>query len=160
MKNVQRAAEFYSRTAGRYARSRPHGIREPVLARQRDAIVELARPRSTDSVLDVGCGAGRVAAVLRPRVAWICGADASSEMLALARRWLDEGIQASLETLDLGRKFDLIVCCGVFDFVEGAAARLEANRTHPAPQGPPVVSPPAGTASGGWAAPAPPAPAA
>src|SRR2546422_4769939 len=65
MKNVQRAAEFYSRTAGRYARSRPHGIREPVLARQRDAIVELARPRSTDSVLDVGCGAGRVAAVLR-----------------------------------------------------------------------------------------------
>ena len=140
MKNVQRAADFYSRTAGRYARSRPHGIREPVLARQRDAIVELARPRSTDSVLDVGCGAGRVAAVLRPRVAWICGADASSEMLALASRWLDEGVQASLETLDLGRKFDLIVCCGVFDFVEDAAAGLEAIRRHLAPQGRAVVS--------------------
>src|SRR5207302_901762 len=95
-KNVQRAADFYSRTAGRYARNRPHGIREPVLARQRDAIVELARPRSTDSVLDVGCGAGRVAAVLRPRVAWICGADASSEMLALARR--AQGVRVRLYT--------------------------------------------------------------
>src|SRR2546428_3720614 len=98
MKNVQRAAEFYSRTAGRYARSRPHGIREPVLARQRDAIVELARPRSTDSVLDVGCGAGRVAAVLRPRLAWIFGADAASEMLSLAPRWLDEEGQAAPES--------------------------------------------------------------
>ena len=102
--------------------------------------MELARPRSTDSVLDVGCGAGRVAAVLRPRVGWICGADASSEMLALASQWLDEGIQASLETLDLGRKFDLIVCCGVFDFVEDAAAGLEAIRRHLAPQGRAVVS--------------------
>jgi len=76
-----------------------------------------------------------------PRVGWICGADASSEMLALARRWLDEGIQASLETLDLGRKFDLIVCCGVFDFVEDAAAGLEAirstSRRRAAPWSPP-----------------------
>src|SRR5207253_10869796 len=74
------------------------------------------------------------------RVGWICGADASSEMLALARQWLDEGIQASLETLDLGRKFDLIVCCGVFDFVEDAAAGLEAIRRHLAPEGRAVVS--------------------
>jgi 2-polyprenyl-3-methyl-5-hydroxy-6-metoxy-1,4-benzoquinol methylase len=140
MGKIQRAADFYSRTVGRYTKTRPHGIREPVLARQRDAIVELAHPRSTDSVLDVGCGAGRVAAVLRPRVARICGADASSEMLAVARRWLDEEIHAPLETLDLGRKFDLIVCCGVFDFLEDAPEGLRAIRRHLAPRGRAVVS--------------------
>ena len=119
---------------------RPHGIREPVLAWQRKGIVELAAPRTTDSVLDVGCGAGQIAALLRPMVASICGVDASKEMVALARRWLDEEAHASLETLHLGRRFDLIVCCGVFDFVEDPAAGLDAIRRHLAPGGRAVVS--------------------
>ena len=140
MNNLQRAVEFYARTSGRYALRRPHGIREPVLAWQRKGIVELAAPRATDSVLDVGCGAGQIAALLRPMVASICGVDASMEMVALARRWLDEEAHASLETLDLGRRFDLIVCCGVFDFVEDPAAGLDAIRRHLAPGGRAVVS--------------------
>ena len=140
MNNLQRAAEFYARTSGRYARRRPHGIREPVLARQRKGIVELAAPRPGDSVLDVGCGAGQIAALLRPMVASICGVDASKEMVALARPWLDEEAHASLETLDLGRRFDLIVCCGVFDFVDDPAGALDAIRCHLAPHGRAVVS--------------------
>ena len=140
MNNLERAVEFYARTSGRYARRRPHGIREPVLAWQRKGIVELAAPRTTDSVLDVGCGAGQIAALLRPMVASICGVDASKEMVALARRWLDEEAHASLETLHLGRRFDLIVCCGVFDFVEDPAAGLDAIRRHLAPGGRAVVS--------------------
>ena len=101
MSNLQRAIEFYARTSGRYGRLRPHGIREPVLAWQRKGIVELAAPRPTDSVLDVGCGAGQIAALLRPMVASICGVDASKEMVALARRWLDEEAHAhSLQAAD------------------------------------------------------------
>jgi SAM-dependent methyltransferase len=140
MNNLQRAAEFYARTSGRYARRRPHGIREPILARQRKSIVDLASPRPSDSVLDIGCGAGQIAALLRPKVASICGVDASSEMVALARPWLDEESHASLETLDLGRRFDLVVCCGVFDFVEDPAVGLEAIRRHLAAGGRAVVS--------------------
>jgi 2-polyprenyl-3-methyl-5-hydroxy-6-metoxy-1,4-benzoquinol methylase len=138
--NLQRAAEFYARTSGRYARRRPHGLREPILARQRKGIVELASPRRSDSVLDIGCGAGQIAALLRPHVASICGVDASSEMVALARPWLDEESHASLETLDLGRRFDLVICCGVFDFVDDPAAGLTAIRRHLAPGGRAVVS--------------------
>ena len=140
MDNLQRAAEFYARTSGRYARRRPHGLREPILARQRKGIVELASPRRSDSVLDIGCGAGQIAALLRPHVASICGVDASSEMVALARPWLDEESHASLETLDLGRRFDLVICCGVFDFVDDPAAGLTAIRRHLAPGGRAVVS--------------------
>src|SRR5439155_16587453 len=118
MNNLERAVKFYARTSGRYARRRPHGIREPVLAWQRKGIVELAAPRATDSVLDVRCGAGQIAALLRPMDATICGVDASKAMVALARRWPDEVGHTSLETVDLGRRFDLIVCCGVCDVVE------------------------------------------
>jgi SAM-dependent methyltransferase len=140
MGNVERAVEFYGRTAGRYSRRQPHGLREPMLARQRNMIIELADPRQADSVLDIGCGAGRLAALLRPRVASICGVDASSDMLALARPWIDEGVQAPLETLDLDRTFDLVICCGVLDFVDDAAAGLAAIRRHLAPLGRAVVS--------------------
>src|SRR5712691_13236761 len=89
MGNVERAAQLYARATWRYSRARPHGLRELVLARQRAAIVDLARPRATDRVLDVGCGAGKIAAMLRPRVATISGVDACAEMLAIARPWLD-----------------------------------------------------------------------
>ena len=140
MNNLQRAAEFYARPSGRYARRRPHGIREPILARQRKGIIELASPRPSDSVLDVGCGAGQIAALLRPLVASICGVDASSEMVALARPWLDAESHGSLETLDLGRQFDLVVCCGVFDFVDDPTAGLAAIRRHLAEGGRAVVS--------------------
>jgi ubiquinone/menaquinone biosynthesis C-methylase UbiE len=140
MGNVERAVEFYRRTAGRYSRRRPHGLREPVLARQREVVVELAAPRPTESVLDIGCGAGKVAALLRPRVASICGVDASSAMLALARPWLDQEVHAPVETLDLERTYDLVICCGVLDFVDDATAALDAIRRHLAPHGRAVVS--------------------
>jgi 2-polyprenyl-3-methyl-5-hydroxy-6-metoxy-1,4-benzoquinol methylase len=140
MGNVDRAIEFYGRTAARYARRRAHGLREPVLARQRNAVIELADPRPTDSVLDIGCGAGRLAALLRPRVATICGVDASTAILALALPWLDEAVQGRLETLDLGRPFDLVICCGVLDFVDDEGAAWDAIRRHVAPQGRAVIS--------------------
>jgi len=138
--NVERAVDFYGRTAGRYLYPRPHGLREPVLASQRKAVIELAAPRSTDSVLDIGCGAGRLAALLRPRVASLCGVDASRAMLALAGPWLDEQVHARLESLALDRTFDLVICCGVLDFVEDAGAGLRAIRRHLAADGRAVVS--------------------
>jgi SAM-dependent methyltransferase len=138
--NVDRAAELYRRESSRYSHARPHGLREFVLAGQRARILELARPRPTDRVLDVGCGAGQIAALLRPNVATICGIDVCTEMLSIARRWLDEVAEARLETLDLGREFDLVVCCGVLDFADDAGAALRAIRRHLAPGGRAIVA--------------------
>ena len=140
MENVERAAQLYARATSRYSRRFPHGLRELVLSAQRAAIVDLARPRATDRVLDVGCGAGRIAALLRPLVATIVGVDACPEMLGLARPWLDHVVHAQLETLELGREFDLVVCCGVLDFVADARAGLRAIRRHLAPHGRAVVA--------------------
>jgi SAM-dependent methyltransferase len=64
------------------------------------------------SVLDAGCGTGRVAVELAARGYDVVGVDNDSSMLAVARRHPLTWCEADLATLDLGRTFDLIVCAG------------------------------------------------
>jgi len=66
------------------------------------------------SVLDAGCGTGRVALELASRGLDIVGVDADPAMLEVARRkgpaitW----IEADLVDLDLGRRFEAVVLAG------------------------------------------------
>lgn len=66
------------------------------------------------TVLDAGCGMGRVAIELRNRGRKPVGVDNDTDMLVYARRrapeleWVDQ----DLATLHLGRRFDLIVMAG------------------------------------------------
>jgi SAM-dependent methyltransferase len=66
------------------------------------------------SVLDAGCGTGRVAIELDRRGVEVVAADVDASMLATARRlgphvtW----VEADLATLDLGRTFDVVVMAG------------------------------------------------
>lgn len=66
------------------------------------------------SVLDAGCGTGRVAIELARRGIDVVGVDIDPSMLAAARAnapsltW----IQGDLATLDLGRTFDVVVMAG------------------------------------------------
>lgn len=66
------------------------------------------------SVLDAGCGTGRVAIELARHGIEVVGADVDPSMLATARR-LDPGItwvESDLAELDLGRVFDVVVMAG------------------------------------------------
>ncbi len=66
------------------------------------------------SVLDAGCGTGRVAIELARRGVEVVGVDIDSSMLATARangpalEWHEH----DLTTLDLGRSFDVVVLAG------------------------------------------------
>jgi len=67
-----------------------------------------------ETVLDAGCGTGRVAIRLADRGFTCVGVDVDPIMLGVARtrapglRW----VQADLATLDLGEPFDLVVAAG------------------------------------------------
>ena len=66
------------------------------------------------SVLDAGCGTGRVGIELARHRIEVVGADVDASMLATARR-LEPGIEwveSDLTDLDLGRTFDLVVMAG------------------------------------------------
>ena len=66
------------------------------------------------SVLDAGCGTGRVAIELARRGLEVVGADADASMIATARRLAPEltWVEADLAGLELGRGFDVVVMAG------------------------------------------------
>lgn len=66
------------------------------------------------SVLDAGCGTGRVAIELARRGVDVVGVDVDPGMLATARSRAPEitWVEADLTTLDLGRTFDVVVLAG------------------------------------------------
>lgn len=87
------------------------------------------------TVLDAGCGTGRIAIELARRGVDVVGADVDPAMLATARSAAPplEWVEADLVDLDLGRTFDAVVLAGnVLIFVapgtEGAVvARCAAH---------------------------------
>ena len=73
--------------------------------------VSAMRPRS---VLDAGCGTGRVAAELARRGIEVCGVDIDPSMLDRAREKAPEleWVLGDLASVQLGRRFDVAVLAG------------------------------------------------
>jgi len=85
-----------------------------------------------NSVLDAGCGTGRVAIELANRgVATVVGADVDLSMIATARTRAPEvtWVESDLGALDLGRRFDVVVMAGNVPLFtpEGTHAALVAG---------------------------------
>ena len=68
--------------------------------------------RPAGTVLDAGCGTGRVAVELARRGYSVVGVDSDASMLAVARQHDLPWVEGDLAALDLGRTFDLVVCAG------------------------------------------------
>ncbi len=66
------------------------------------------------TVLDAGCGTGRVAIELARHGIEVVGADRDESMLAFAREHAPDitWVQSDLAELDLGRTFDVVVMAG------------------------------------------------
>lgn len=75
------------------------------------SFVSALEPRT---VLDAGCGTGRVAIELARRGIEVIGADVDGSMLATARRLAPylTWVESDLSALDLGRTFDVVVLAG------------------------------------------------
>jgi len=100
----------------------------------------LVRSLNPGSVLDAGCGSGRVAIELAHHGIEVVGVDVDASMIAEARRrapgltW----VQADLATLALGRFFDVVVMAGnvpLFCPVPDRRALVGACAAHVPPGG-------------------------
>lgn len=83
------------------------------------------------SVLDAGCGTGRVALELARRGIEVVGVDIDPSMLAVARQKAPRltWVPADLTTVDLGRSFDVVVAAGnvMIFLAPGTEGRVVAN---------------------------------
>lgn len=90
--------------------------------------VEALGPRS---VLDAGCGTGRVAIELARRGIDVVGVDLDPVMLAAARRKAPQldWVEGDLATVELGRRFDTVVAAGnvMIFLTPGTEAAVVAN---------------------------------
>jgi SAM-dependent methyltransferase len=92
------------------------------------------------SVLDAGCGTGRVAIELAARNIEVAGVDIDASMLARAREKAPEltWVHADLVEVDLGRTFDVVLMAGnvMIFLASGTEAGVVANLArHVAPGG-------------------------
>lgn len=130
-----------ARTAGFDGRA--YQARFDALAQQgMDVHGEAALVRSLDpaSVLDAGCGTGRVAIELARHGIEVLGVDADPSMIAEASRQAPElqWLQADLAALALERHFDVVVMAGNVPLFCPAPARwalVESCVAHVAPGG-------------------------
>ena len=100
----------------------------------------LVRSLNPESVLDAGCGTGRVAIELARHGIEVVGVDIDVSMIAEAKRRAPKlvWVQANLATLVLGRFFDVVVLAGnvpLFCPVAARPALIEACAIHVAPGG-------------------------
>jgi SAM-dependent methyltransferase len=101
---------------------------------------DFAQTYGVRSVLDAGCGTGRVARELARRGLEVAGVDLDEELLATARRKapdLDWRLE-SLATVDLGRTFEAVLAPGnvMIFLTPGSEPAVMANITrHLAPGG-------------------------
>ena len=107
------------------------------------------------TVLDAGCGTGRVGIELARRGIDVVGVDVDPDMLERARRRAPDvtWVLADLATFDLGRTFDVVVLAGnVLPFVEPAdrAAAVACCARHVAADGRLVIGAGLGRASRAW----------
>lgn len=92
------------------------------------------------SVLDAGCGTGRVAVELARRGVEVVGVDLDPSMLAQAREKSPdvEWVEADLQSLDLDRTFDVVLAAGnvMIFLTPGTEAEVTARLAdHVAPGG-------------------------
>lgn len=100
----------------------------------------LVRTYEPATVLDAGCGTGRVAIELARHGVEVVGVEVDPSMLATATRSAPDvtWVQADLAQLDLGRRFDVVVMAGnvlLFTTTGTEAAVVAACAAHVADRG-------------------------
>jgi 2-polyprenyl-3-methyl-5-hydroxy-6-metoxy-1,4-benzoquinol methylase len=114
-----------------FADPRPYLRNNPYVALRAEAARRLLPLRANVSIIDLGCGDGRISIPLVQQSGALTLVDASQRMLDLARRIVppEASDRVRLECVDLGdfkttETFDIVLCVGVLAHVSNVGATL------------------------------------
>ena len=130
---------YFDAQARGYQRKVSRGLLGRIREREHRAVMRLLDAKAGDVVLDAGCGSGFHAAPLLQRGCIVEGVDLSPQMVKQA---IERGLSArvaDLESLDLGREYDKILCCGPLEFCADPANAVLSLRRHLKPSAVAVI---------------------
>ncbi len=122
--------KHYDKVAESYSRMITSGVGGAMKRQEICCLMNLLSPRKGESVLDVGCGSGFYGKLIDQAGAKVLCVDISSKMIDIVRNaGLDAEVR-NVESLELGRRFDKILCAGPLEFCRQPANALVNLRRH------------------------------
>lgn len=139
---------YYDRHATDYQARFSRGLLGRLRERERAAVMELLDPKAGERILDAGCGTGFDAVPLMERGCEVDGVDLSPGMVEIAKGRGVNATVADLHDLDLGRRYDKVLCAGPLEFCASAGRVVARLAAHLAPGGTLVLLFPPPTVTG------------
>lgn len=125
-----RPRNYFDTVAEQYSKTITSGFVGALKRREKSCLMRLLSPRKGERILDVGCGSGFYANLIKETGAQVFCVDISPAMVRLVRA---SGIEAEvhdIESLNLNREFDKILVAGALEFCEKPSEALRNLRRH------------------------------
>ena len=146
-RSMQNAPTVFDDTASKFAAKADSQIHEGIYRRGELFLkAALSAIPAGGSVMDYGCGPGRISRILATNGYRVLGVDPSSEMIAMARRQSLEQLPLDFQTISAefaipqGRQFDGIICSSVIEYSTDALRLLRAFWSVLHPSGTLIIS--------------------
>jgi len=108
--------------------------------REKNSLMRLLSPQTSEDVLDAGCGSGFYARLIKSKGARVFCVDISPRMVEVAKSAGMEAEVYDVQRLKLNRQFDKILCAGPLEFCKQPLTALKNLHQHLAKGGCLVLS--------------------
>jgi len=122
--------EYYDRVAENYTKMITSGFGGELKSREKGCLVRLLSPQKDETILDAGCGSGFYAKMIRKSGARVFCVDISPAMIETVKLSGFEGETHDIQSLNLNRRFDKILCAGPLEFCRDPQKAIQNLRRH------------------------------
>lgn len=130
----------YDKVAKNYSKMITQGIGGILKRSEVESLMRLLSPNVGEDILDVGCGSGFYAEMVKCAGANVFCVDISPRMVEVVRQAGLEAEAHDIHLMNLNRSFDKILCAGPLEFCQEPVTALNNLRRHLRRQGYLVVS--------------------
>lgn len=118
-RDKNQARDYYESQSHNYNQHVSKGLFSLLRKRERNAVLRYAQldTSSHHTLIDVGCGGGFFALEAKKHGLTVSAVDFSTRMIEQLQGKVDESWIDDIETLQIQKTFDVVICSGVLDFV-------------------------------------------
>ena len=109
---------YFDSQAESYDGQRSGGPIGGLVKKEEQFVSEFLDVQEGDNILDVGCGSGHYAMLMKESGGTVFGIDVSDQMIEKFKAKGFEGVVGSMEDVSLGKTFDKVLCAGAMEFME------------------------------------------